>query len=161
MTGMRILTLTDVERAIQSSWGADTSFAKPAYLARVPGRPSRGQCGATALVVQDFFGGELLLADLSVNGVLDGVHYWNRLASGLDIDLTRDQLEPDEEVVNVRLVQAERENLVGEGARTYATLRRRVLAALGQPPDRADADRADVDRADADRAEETEEADIS
>jgi hypothetical protein len=134
---MRILTLIDVERAIQSSWGADTSFAKADYLARVPGRASRGQCGATALVVQDFFGGELLIADLFINGQLDGVHYWNRLPSGIELDLTRDQLEPDEAVVNIRVVAAERENLTGEGARTYWTLRRRVLAALDLPADEA------------------------
>jgi hypothetical protein len=137
MAVMRTLTLTDIERAIQSSWADDTTFAKIDYLARVTGRPSRGQCGATALVVQDLFGGDLIIADLSTNGLVDGVHYWNRLSGGLELDLTRDQLEPDEDVVNVRLVAAGRADLDGEGARAYRTLRRRVLAALGLVDDEA------------------------
>jgi hypothetical protein len=132
---MGALALIDIERAIRRSWGDDTAFAKVHYLARVRDRPSRGQCGATSLVVQDLFGGELLIADLVTNGVKDGVHYWNRLSSGLELDLTRDQLEPDEELVDVRVVASERENLQGEGARAYHTLRGRVLAALGLPPD--------------------------
>lgn len=56
-----------------------------------PAKPARGQCGVTALVLQDLLGGELLLAEVrNVDGSRQGVHYWNRLGGGLEIDLTRE-----------------------------------------------------------------------
>lgn len=45
------------------------------------------QCAVTALVVQDYFGGVLLRCPMT-NG--DG-HYWNRTASGKELDLTEIQ----------------------------------------------------------------------
>ena len=59
----------------------------------------------TALVVQDMLGGELLLADvLNDDGSRQGVHYWNRLAGGLELDLTREQFKPSEVVQTARVV---------------------------------------------------------
>ena len=44
----------------------------------------------TALVVQDFYRGDLL------RGVIDGEsHYWNRLPGGVEVDLTRHQFRAD------------------------------------------------------------------
>ena len=45
-----------------------------------------GQCAVTALVVQDFLGGELIRAF-----VCGESHYWNRLPDGSELDLTADQ----------------------------------------------------------------------
>lgn len=68
--------------AIREAWSSETSIDE-----RWNGeRPSLGQCAVTALVVQDYLGGELLRAE--VEGVS---HYWNRLPDGTEIDLTRDQ----------------------------------------------------------------------
>src|SRR5215210_2360858 len=47
-----------------------------------------------ALVVQDILGGDLILAEVHINGVKDGNHYWNRLPGGTEVDLTRDQFVP-------------------------------------------------------------------
>nr|WP_181786825.1 hypothetical protein [Streptomyces phytophilus] len=56
---MTTLLLTDIERALRSSWGADT--CTPEFRARwSPGNPARDQCGVTAMVVNDLLGGELL-----------------------------------------------------------------------------------------------------
>jgi len=53
----------------------------------------------TALVLQEIFGGELLLADvLNEDGSRQGVHFWNRLPGGLEVDLTRGQFKPSEVV---------------------------------------------------------------
>ena len=49
--------------------------------------PSRGQCDATALVIEGICGGEILVA----NVVGYGNHYYNRLPDGTEIDLTADQ----------------------------------------------------------------------
>ena len=46
----------------------------------------------TALVVQDLLGGDLLCAEVHwLDGRRQGVHYWNRLPAGVDVDLTREQ----------------------------------------------------------------------
>lgn len=51
--------------------------------------PSLNQCAVTALVVQDFLGGDLLRCEMS-----DGdSHYWNRLPDGTELDLTSEQFK--------------------------------------------------------------------
>lgn len=54
-----------------------------------PKNPSLNQCAITALVVQDYFDGELLRC-LMTNG---DSHYWNRLPDGTEVDLTEDQFQ--------------------------------------------------------------------
>ena len=76
--------VADLEREIRHAWSAATS-ATSAWSAD---RPSVGQCAVTALLVQDYFGGELL------RGVVCGEsHYWNRLPDGTEVDLTADQFQ--------------------------------------------------------------------
>lgn len=75
--------LDDLARRLESSWTRETS-ANP--LQWSTDNSAYGQCAVTALVVQDYFGGELLCARV------DGIsHYWNRLPAGLEVDLTRKQ----------------------------------------------------------------------
>lgn len=50
-----------------------------------PDNPARGQCGVTALVVQDLLGGEILKTPLP-----EGWHYYNRIG-GEAIDFTASQ----------------------------------------------------------------------
>jgi hypothetical protein len=81
-------------------------------------------------VVNDLLGGELLVAQVRVAGVVDGVHYWNRLDGGVDVDLTRDQFTADE-VVLEPTVGARRPLPGPERARAaYLLLRERVFSAL-------------------------------
>lgn len=76
------VNLTDLELVLQRAWSADTS-ASPTWSAECP---SAGQCAVTALLLQDYFGGELL------RGVVCGEsHYWNRLPDGTEVDLTAQQ----------------------------------------------------------------------
>ena len=97
-------TLAAVERAVRASWGADT--CDPDDRADWhPGNPSRGQCGVTALVLNDLFGGELVLGEVRVAGERTGVHWWNRFGAGVEVDLTRDQFRPDEEIVGAQVIQ--------------------------------------------------------
>ncbi|SFT03599.1 hypothetical protein SAMN05660874_05159 [Saccharopolyspora flava] len=126
--GMIFWSLLDVERAIRDSWGADTCAPEdvPDWH---PGNPARGQCGTTALVLHDFFGGELMCGPVHRDGEHVDYHWWNRFGDGLEVDLTREQFAPDE--------------LVGEGAQVprptgktrtdaeYELLRRRVRERLG------------------------------
>jgi hypothetical protein len=88
----------DVIAAVRASWSSET--CDPAALDEWhEANPARGQCGVTALVLQDLLGGELLLAQvLKGNGEFQGWHYWNRLPSGEILDLTREQFAPDESI---------------------------------------------------------------
>jgi hypothetical protein len=72
----------DLEQAIRRSWSAETTVDHD----WTPQRPSKGQCAVTALVVQDYLGGDLLRALVG-----EVTHYWNRLPDGTILDLTRDQ----------------------------------------------------------------------
>ena len=75
--------LTTLERRLQREWCRETS-ADPEHWSGQ--NPAWGQCAVTALIVQDTLGGEFLRARI------DGVsHYWNRLPSGENVDLTRHQ----------------------------------------------------------------------
>ena len=101
---MLLRSLTDLQAIIRSAWSAES--CDPVDLKDWTAQnPARGQCAVTALVVQDVLGGELLLADvLNEDGSRQGVHYWNRLAGGLEIDLTREQFKPSEVVQTPRVV---------------------------------------------------------
>ena len=68
---------------LRTRWSAATSVDEKAWSAD---NPAWGQCAVTSLVVQDRFGGCLLRARF--NGT---THYWNRLPSGEEVDLTREQ----------------------------------------------------------------------
>ena len=122
-------TLSEIEAAVRSCWGTDTSFASDDYMARGSGQPSRGQCGTTALVIQDLLGGDLMVADVEHEGRVEGVHYWNVTPGGVELDLTRDQFTAGESLVNKRRVQTERRSS-SAGEQPFQLLKARVAAAL-------------------------------
>jgi len=126
---MTTLTLSTIEAAVRASWGPDTFFASADYMTRGGRQPSRGQCGTTALVLQELLGGDLMVADVEYEGRVEGVHYWNVTAGGVEIDLTRDQFTPTESLINVRRVTTRR-NPGGPGERSFQLLQGRVAAAL-------------------------------
>jgi hypothetical protein len=86
-------TLSAIEAAIRASWAIDTADETNDWS---PDNPSCGQCDVTSLVVHDFFGGELLSADVTRNGTRVESHMWNRLPGGRELDLTRDQFRNGE-----------------------------------------------------------------
>lgn len=76
------ITIKQLSFALLKSWKSDTAKGKWTELV-----PSLNQCAVTALVVQDYFGGDLMRCKLD-----DGdSHYWNRLPGGEEIDLTFEQ----------------------------------------------------------------------
>ena len=83
---MPLGSLAELETVIRSSWSEQT--CDPVDQADwSPANPARGQCAATALVVQDLLGGELLIAEVrNADGSRQGVHYWNRLGEGVELD---------------------------------------------------------------------------
>ncbi|MGW6536528.1 YunG family protein [Streptomyces sp. NPDC055051] len=129
---MTPLLLSDIERAVRSSWSAET--CTPEYRSRWTGdNPARDQCGVTAMVVNDLLGGELLRGEVHVDGERVDYHWWNRLGMGVEIDLTREQFGPEETVTDGIVIPRPP---FGEWSRLheeYTLLRTRVLHRLGRP----------------------------
>jgi hypothetical protein len=119
-------TLVGLERAIRTSWSLDT--CDPVDRADWhPDNPSRGQCGVTAMVLNDLLGGELVIGEVHVAGERTGMHYWNRFGAGIDVDLTREQFRPEESVVGGQVVERP-EGPPRRCREEYELLRDRVLA---------------------------------
>jgi hypothetical protein len=95
------MTLAELETVIRGAWSRDTSDDPEKWTESIP---ARGQCGATALVVRQFLGGVLLVSDVFRDGLLVETHYWNRLPSGIEIDLTREQFQSGETYGEPRLI---------------------------------------------------------
>lgn len=73
--------------AIEKSWGKDTAYRKDAPFWS-PKNPARGQCAITALIVNDYYGGQIY-SGVSDTGIY---HYWN-VVNGNKVDLTEKQFE--------------------------------------------------------------------
>ncbi len=124
---MKPLLLADIEAAVRSSWGADTTT--PAHRQHwTPGNPGRDQCGVTALVLHDLLGGDLIRGEVRVDGVRTDYHWWNRLGPGTEIDLTREQFAPGEVVTGGTVIARPPE--IGRLREEYELLRGRVLELL-------------------------------
>ncbi len=127
---MHVEDLGAIEDAFRLHWGPHT--CDPVDLPDWhSGNPSRGQCGVTALILQEILGGELLIADvLFTNGATQGVHYWNLLPNGAEVDLTRGQFADTEIVQKPEIVPRQRRT-PGRLAEQYEHLRSAVLEELG------------------------------
>lgn len=128
---MTPLLLTDIEQAVRSSWSAET--CTPGFRSRwSPDNPARDQCGVTAMVLNDLLGGELIRGEVHVDGTRVDYHWWNRLGTGIEIDLTRGQFGPEETVTGGIVIPrppvAEWRRLREE----YELLRDRVMERLGR-----------------------------
>jgi hypothetical protein len=128
------LTLTALDTALRASWAADT--CSPDDVARAPWRPenpSWGHCDITALVVHDLFGGSLVVGEVHHDARRAGYHWWNLLASGIELDLTREQFLLGQTVSAPRVVERP-PGPVRRRQEEYEVLRGRVRERLGLPP---------------------------
>ena len=134
-----LTSLTELERAIRAAWSVWT--ADPVdQAAWSTSNPACGQCAVTALVIQDLLGGELLLADVThADGTPQGVHFSNRLAGGVELDLTREQFSAGEVVGEGQLIARPTDLTRGRLPGNYRLLAERVRRELqaGADPERA------------------------
>jgi hypothetical protein len=127
-------TLTDIDNALRASWAADT--CSPDDLMRAgwhPGNPAWGHCDITALVVNDILGGDLICGEVHLGRERHGYHWWNLLAGGVEIDLTREQFRDGQLIRAARLVKRPPGPLPRRRAE-YLLLRERVASYLGPLP---------------------------
>jgi hypothetical protein len=125
-------TLAEIEAVVRGSW--DDRTCDPVDLPWSPDNPSKGQCGVTALVLNDLLGGDLLSAEvLFPDGTRQGWHTWNVFGDGFEVHLTREQFRGGEAIQ----APTRAERPPGPPTRTperYDLLDERVLAELGRRP---------------------------
>lgn len=80
-------TLQELSVALQASWHADTAYDFNEWN---PENKARGQCVVSSLIVQDYFGGELVGYEIT-EGQFHETHYVNQLPGGTIIDTTASQ----------------------------------------------------------------------
>lgn len=91
-------TLIRLREALEHSWSQDTTYCEGAYSRR---NPSCGQCLVTALVLQHYFGGDIIGASFTEPSGHTGSHYWLKL-NGVDVDLTWQQFPIGTKLSNFR-----------------------------------------------------------
>ena len=125
-----VASMNFLRSAILAAWGPDT--CDPHDLANWRAEnPARGQCGTTALVVQDLLGGQLIMGEVHVDGVKVGHHWWNRLPDGSTVDLTAEQFHPGETVIGGEL-RHRPPDAPRRCRGQYELMRHRVLDALAE-----------------------------
>ncbi|HEX4519996.1 MAG TPA: GNAT family N-acetyltransferase [Gaiellaceae bacterium] len=123
------ITLEALEAAVREGWSRDTAENPDAWS---PDNPARDHCDVTALLVRELLGGEILIANVIHEGRRVERHAWNRLPSGLTIDLTRSQFKNGEQFDAPR--PGEPMTMLRAPER-YARFAERVYATLGCRPD--------------------------
>ncbi|MEB3212487.1 MAG: nucleoside-triphosphatase [Leptolyngbyaceae bacterium] len=83
----KLLQEIKLTSAIGKSWSAESSFLPEQWSSD---NPARGQCAVTALVVQDYLGGEIIKCDVIGD---DDSHFYNKLPDETIADLTRSQFD--------------------------------------------------------------------
>lgn len=78
------MSLIELRELLEACWDKDTTYCVEDYDYH---DASWGQCAVTALVVQDYFGGDLRKGE-AFRGNYSTRHYWNLLPFGQDTDLT-------------------------------------------------------------------------
>jgi hypothetical protein len=123
-----VLSVESLSEILRAAWGPDTCDPHDLDDWR-PDNPARGQCGVTALVVQDLLGGDLILGEVFTGEIKVGHHYWNRLPDGSEVDFTASQFHPGEAVSGGQ-VQHRPPDAPRRCRQQYQLLRQRVLVAL-------------------------------
>ena len=88
-------SLDDVVKALQESWSFESTEEPENWTLA---NPSRGQCGISSLIINDYFGGKLVLWKVFIGEEQVGFHYSNELPDGAPFDSTGDQFWESEEL---------------------------------------------------------------
>lgn len=88
------MTTYDLDTAtntLSASWSADTAYGPSSWS---QDNPARGQCIVSCLVIQDYFGGDLVRYSVKGEGINE-THYVNKLPNGSLLDTTASQYTYD------------------------------------------------------------------
>jgi hypothetical protein len=119
------VTLAELQEAIRASWGPDTTEEPGVWD---EDNRAWGNCAVTALVVRDYLGGDVVVSGVVRDGVRVDRHAYNRLPSGLLVDISRDQFRNGEQFEAPEVVE---HFLSATTFERYEILAARVRATLG------------------------------
>lgn len=122
--------------ALRVSWAADTAYDETDWSAE---NPARGQCVVSALVVQDYLGGDLQRFDV-VGREIRETHYTNLLTGGVVLDTTASQYDTSDAVrltptvADLKGFDSLRNKRLADDStrRRYELLKQRVQSVLNQ-----------------------------
>ena len=129
------IQLSALTTALHNSWPVWEHEPESGYWSKE--NPARGQCVPSSLVVQDYYGGDIVRVRVTGDGI-DETHYFNVLEDGTILDTTGSQyrvpvaLTPAPIDLKKYSANDVRERLLNdEGTRIrYATLKSRVADCL-------------------------------
>ncbi len=81
------MNIPDLEAILKVCWNKETSSDPDNWS---QDNPSYGQCAVTSLIVNDYFGGEIVWANALLPNKTEVSHYFNRIGDA-ELDLTRAQ----------------------------------------------------------------------
>jgi hypothetical protein len=87
--------ISELEKILEKSWAKDTS----AYPEWTKENPSYGQCVSTSLIVNNYFGGTIIWALVTLEGGTKISHFFNKI-NEKEIDLTRKQFPANTKIPN-------------------------------------------------------------
>lgn len=121
------ISLKQLESAIKQSWGRYTCHYK--FLWDDKELPdSAGHCRVVSLIVQDYFGGEIMHTNVKGNSRWD--HYYNKLPSGKIIDITADQFPKNTKFAKPKIISRKVALCSVRSQRGYQLLKNRVKEIL-------------------------------
>ena len=118
--------MKNLQEVVRASWNIDTTSSPDEWDAQTA--PERGQCVPTALLVQDYLGGDLERLATEFNGARE-THYRN-VVNGEVVDLTRDQYPDDQQFTPAPVEGDVREYVLGNENTRDRYIRLSLRAAL-------------------------------
>ncbi|MEK6969643.1 MAG: hypothetical protein AABW48_04400 [Nanoarchaeota archaeon] len=118
------LTLKRLETAIRNSWNRDTCYYKSIWDNKQQ-TESAGHCRVVAVIVNDYFGGEILFSQVIGNPKY--THYWNKLPNGTKVDFTKDQFPKNLKFTLPKIISRKQALNNTRIKKTYPILKKRVM----------------------------------
>ena len=110
----------DLELILKNSWTRETSFDPENWT---PDNPARGQCAVTALIINDYFGGEIIWANAVLPKGREISHYFNKI-DGIEKDFTRVQF-PEKTAIPKGIPKTKEYSSTREYLLSYPTTQKR------------------------------------
>lgn len=122
------VTIESLGVALEQSWTQDTSSDPKKWSLK---NPAWGQCAITAVIVQDYLGGQIARAHVPEVGM---THYWNILPDSTIADLTRSQFADDIDFVDPEVRDRQYVLSFAPTVKRYDVLRDAVASHLAGAP---------------------------
>ena len=121
------ISLKQLEKAIKKSYCRETCHYKFLWDDKSLS-DSAGHCRVVSLIVNDYFGGDILYSNVKGNPKWD--HYWNRLDNGKEVDFTMDQFPKNVKFVKFKIISRKEVLSSKRTQKGYRILKKRLFKIL-------------------------------